>query len=78
VVGKLVSCWFFEIMLENGLSHDRNRWEKMQKDIKRYKKMGKDRNRCEKMGKDGVCIEECCFHVMLQTHACSLTAGFHT
>jgi hypothetical protein len=39
VVGKLVSCWFFEIKLENGLSHDRNRWEKIGKDAKRLGKM---------------------------------------
>jgi hypothetical protein len=32
-------------MLENGLSHDRNRWEKMQKDTKRYEKIGKDGER---------------------------------
>jgi len=29
---KLVSDWFFENKLENGLSHDRNRWEKMRID----------------------------------------------
>jgi len=39
---------FFEIKLEKGLSHDRNRWEKIQKDRKRY----------DKMGKDGGCIRE--------------------
>jgi len=33
---------FLEIKLENGLSHDRNRWEKIRKDTKRYRKMGKD------------------------------------
>jgi len=36
---KLVSDWFFEIKLENGLSHDRNRWEKIGKDAERYKKI---------------------------------------
>jgi hypothetical protein len=35
--------------------------------------MGKDTKRWEKMGKDGGCVEECCFHVMLQTRECSLT-----
>ena len=36
---ELVSGWFFEIKLGNGLSHDRNRWEKIGKDGKRYKKI---------------------------------------
>ncbi|UCF58622.1 MAG: hypothetical protein JSV15_06055 [Candidatus Bathyarchaeota archaeon] len=38
----------------------------MGKDGKRYKKIGIDARRWEKMGKDGGCIEECCFHVVLQ------------
>jgi hypothetical protein len=64
---KLVFGWFFEIELENVLTHDRIRWEKMGIDAERYEKIGKDRNRYKKIGKDGGCIEECCFHVMLQT-----------
>jgi len=50
---KLVFGWFFGIKLGNGLSHDRNRWEKIGKDAERYKKIQKDRKRYEKMQKDG-------------------------
>ena len=50
-VGKLVFCRFFEIKLGNGLSRDRIRREKMQKDRKRY----------EKIAKDGSCVVECRF-----------------
>jgi len=39
---ELVFGWFFGIKLENGLSHDRNRWEKIQKDTKRWEKVGID------------------------------------
>jgi len=58
---ELVFGWFFENKLENGLSHDRNRWEKMQKDTKRYRKIGKDAKRWGKMGIDAGCIGECGF-----------------
>ena len=69
---------FFGNKLENGLSHDRNRWEKIGKDTERYEKIGIDAERWEKMGKDGSCIGECCLHVMLQTRTYSLTAGSPT
>jgi len=49
--GKLVFCRFFEIKLGNGLSRDRIRREKTQKDTKRY----------EKIAKDGSCVVECRF-----------------
>jgi hypothetical protein len=55
---KLVFCWFFEIKLENGLSHDRNRWEKIGKDTKRYRKIGKGGKRWEKMAIDCSLIGE--------------------
>jgi len=42
---ELVFGLFFGNKLENGLSHDRIRWEKMQKDTKRYRKIGKDTKR---------------------------------
>jgi len=57
------------------MGKDGNRWGKMQKDTKRCKKMGKDGKRYEKIAKDGGCVENAVFHVMLQTCACSLTAG---
>jgi len=40
---------FFGNKLENGLSHDRNRWEKIGKDAERYRKIGKDTKRWGKM-----------------------------
>jgi len=55
---KLVFRLFFENKLGNGLTHDRNRWEKIQKDRKRCKKMAKGGKRLEKMGKDGGCVGE--------------------
>ena len=67
---ELVFGWFFEAKLENGLSHDRNRWEKIGKDAKRYRKIGKDTKRWKKMGIDGGLIGERGFPVMLQTRTC--------
>jgi len=40
---------FFENKLENGLSHDGNRWEEIRKDRNRCKKIQKDRKKWEKM-----------------------------
>jgi len=65
---------FFESKLENVLSHDRNRWEKIGKDAERYRKIGKDTKR---WGKIAAVSENAGFHV-LPTCMYSLTAGSPT
>ena len=61
---ELVSCWFFGNKLENGLSHDRNRWKKIGEYGKKWESTA------------GL-LENAGFHV-LQTRTYSLATVFPT